>query len=83
MLLSLAKGCEDLFLPEAFYHQHTFEDGETSSGKVAEVDHQSFQLDLRSEILRLDRDEGIIPRDDTGAVNDDVDENEDSSEEEW
>lgn len=79
MLISLAKGSEDLFLPEAFYLQNTFEDGETSSGKVADVDHQTFQNDLRGEILRADKWRGLIKRDDMGTGEEDVDEDESES----
>ena len=81
MLLSLAKGSEDHFLPEAFYLQNTFEDGETSSGKVADVDHQSFKNDLREEILRVDKIQLVIPRDDKDNKNENVDEDEDEDEE--
>ena len=81
MLLSLAKGSEDLFLPEAFYLQNTFEDGETSSGNVADIDHQSFQNDLRGEILRVDKMKHLIPCDDEGTEDEDVNVNEDESDE--
>ena len=81
MLLSLTRGSEDFFLPEAFYLQHTFEDDETSSGKVADVDHQSFESDLREEILRVDKIRRVVPYDDEG--NEDEDENEDEDDDEY
>jgi hypothetical protein len=74
MLASLAKGCGDLYLPEAFYMDNTFDDSESS--EVAEVDQEDASLTFTGEVVRMYKKTGRLGRDEEDEKSPEVSESE-------
>jgi hypothetical protein len=74
MLANLAKGCEDLYLPEAFYKDNTFDDSKSS--EVADVDQEDASLTFTGEVVRMYKKTGRLGRDEEDEKSPEVSESE-------